>query len=248
MRFLCLAGAIISLACTSHAEELRFCYDPYPPFTIVEEGKEVRGIKVDILAAVVDRIDGLSASIEIMPWQRCQATVLEGRLDGILPLFPNDERRGYMDFTVDVLDEQSVFWFSRAQFPEGLVWSGDFDEISDLRLGMLRGGYVDRAMEDAFAARGTITRSSSIEALFLMLEHNRIDLVATDLAVGHFHAAELGLQDRLESVSRPISTQAAQFGLSRLTGAAQYLGAFNKAILDLQAEGRIKRMTSALGD
>ena len=67
--------------------ELTFCYDPYPPYTLGKEGEAEGGTKVALLNAVVQRIKGLDAKVEILPWKRCQAMAGSGDVDGILPLF-----------------------------------------------------------------------------------------------------------------------------------------------------------------
>ncbi|MEL6479565.1 MAG: transporter substrate-binding domain-containing protein [Pseudomonadota bacterium] len=231
------------------AQDLSFCYDPYPPYTLIDEAGEgaVEGIKVRILEAVLARIEGVSAEVTLLPWQRCQSSVRIGDIDGILPLFANDDRRSYMVFTTDVLEETAVFWFKPARFPDGLPWTGDFAEVARLQLGMLRGGYIDGDMQAAFTAQGGITRGPSVEALFQMLYHGRIDLVATDRWVGEHYRAKLGMQQDLDFAVPPIATKHSQFGLSRVTGADRYLEAFNRAITTLRAEGRIEEIAREIG-
>ena len=68
----------------AHAENLSFCYDPYPPYTLGEEGPATGGMKVALLDAVMAQIDGVSATVTLLPWKRCQAVVRSGEMDGIL--------------------------------------------------------------------------------------------------------------------------------------------------------------------
>lgn len=221
------------------SETLSFCYDPYPPYTLGETGAPTGGLKVALLEEVVAGIEGLSATVELLPWRRCQAEVREGRLDGILPLFPNDERAAYMAFSDVTFQEKAVFWYDRERFPDGLSWSSDFNALSHLELGMLSGGYIDREMQDAFEAGAGITHAATAKALFLMLLHERIALIATDHNVGLHYVRELGVTGRFVPIERPITSKGSRFGLSSVTGASRYLDDFNRIIRALHQSGRM---------
>ena len=117
------------------AETLQFCYDPYPPYTLGQEGPAEGGLKVELLDAVMARIEGLSAEVTLLPWKRCQAMVRSGQFDGILPLFRNAERASYMAFSIGTFNETSRFWYRRDSAAEELDWNGDFASIAHLRLG-----------------------------------------------------------------------------------------------------------------
>ncbi len=220
-------------------ETLTFCYDPYPPYTLGDQGAPEGGFKVKLLAEITDQIDGLTAEITLLPRGRCQDEVRAGRIDGILPLFPNEDRESYMVFSNDTFIEESVFWYDRQRFLDGIEWSGNYDEISILRLGMLQGDFIDVGMQAAFSANSPIVRIQDVDGLFLMLEFGRVDLVAIDFAVGRYHARRIGEDERFARIERPISAKASRFGLSRTTGAANYLEAFNSAITSLQNSGRL---------
>lgn len=239
-----VAAALIATALlmpgAAAADELSFCYDPYPPYTLGSEGAPTGGLKVKLLEAVVARIDGVTARVELLPWKRCQQDVKAGMYDGILPLFPNDERRTYMAFSDPTIHQDSVFWYSRAHHPQGLSWDGDATTLSHLTLGMLRGSYIDSAVEDTFSVVQRLERADSVAALFLMLEHGRIDLVAIDAAVGRYTVKHQDTHDAFEQVERPISTRASAFGLSRVTGADRHIEAFNTAIAALRQSGALQ--------
>ncbi|MEM1298740.1 MAG: hypothetical protein AAGH68_05615, partial [Pseudomonadota bacterium] len=123
----------LAVASHAHAETvLKFCYDPYPPYALGDEGPTDDGLKVRVLDMVVSRIDGVDAEVTLMPWARCQHEAREGNVDGILPLFQNDERREYLSFTNGVFAERSMFWYSREKFPDGIPWGGDFADLAHL--------------------------------------------------------------------------------------------------------------------
>lgn len=231
--------ATFAISNAAQAESLNFCYDPYPPYTFGTEGTPSGGLKVALLEAVVSRIEGLTATVTILPWKRCQAEARAGSVDGILPLFPNEERRTYMEFTEGTFDEESVLWHRADQFADGFLWDGDFSEISHLQLGMLTGSYVDDEMEAAFESQLGITRVRDAETLMELLVRGRVDLVATNAAVGRYIQEENGWQDRIERMQRPVVSRTSHFGLSKASGAMRYLSDFDQAIAAMHADGVI---------
>ena len=241
MFFLACWLCSFTISGTSKANGLRFCYDPYPPYTLGVVGNAQGGLKAKLLEEVVARIEGVTATVELLPWRRCQEEARVGRMDGILPAFPSGERAKYLAFTDATFNQSSVFWYDKKRFSGGLSWAGPGDNgLSTMKLGMLNGSILDAAMETAFESRQGIARASDVESLFRMLEHGRIDLVAIDAAVGRHHVKQEGLSGRVVSVSTPISIRTSHFGLSKTNGSDRYLNAFNKALSELRAAGRLE--------
>lgn len=238
-----VASALTIAVSAARAEtHLTFCYDPYPPFTFGTEGEPLGGLHVRLLDAVAEQIDGVTASVVLLPWKRCQAETKAGRFDGILPLLQNPERDQYLLFTRGAFEDWSSFWYSRTAFPNGLDWDGDFNELSHLTLGMLNGSFISEEMEAAFSQRHEILRARDVEGLMQLLLKDRVDLVATDYAVGRFNIIQNGWGERVQSVDRPFSRRKSGFGLSKITGADRFLDQFNRAIQTLAETGRLEEI------
>ena len=241
VRGLCALACTMSGAVVSHAStHLTFCYDPYPPYTLGTEGAPTGGIKVELLEAVVARIDSVSADIVLMPWKRCQEEVRRGSVDGILPLFSNTDRAAYMAFTDPVFSQSSALWYSADAHPEIATWTGNYAEVSHLRLGMLNGSYIDAEMETAFSSQRPIVRANSVGSLFRMLQFDRIDTLALDERVAAYFVAQNDLRDVFVPMPVMIAPRPTFLGLSMASGADVHLNAFNQALAELQAEGRIE--------
>ncbi|OED35136.1 hypothetical protein AB833_31345 [Chromatiales bacterium (ex Bugula neritina AB1)] len=238
-------GAIIPLHSWAQTN-LTFCYDPYPPYTLGSEESLQGGLKVDLLQAVTEHIDGITANVILMPWKRCQSQAKAGEVDGILPLFRNEEREEYLVFTDVTHQEGSAFFYNSTKFPDGINWNGDFDELSHLRLGMLNGSFIDADMETVFSEAREITRVRDVKTLMQLLLKSRVDLVATERSVGIYTAQQNGWQDKIATIELSISERDSQFGLSIASGAKHYLNAFNQAIKELSDAGEIDRIFSRI--
>lgn len=239
--FILLLATIIPLQSVAQTN-LTFCYDPYPPYTLGSEESLEGGLKVDLLNAVTERIEGITANVILMPWKRCQSQARSGEVDGILPLFRNEEREEYLAFTDVTHQEGSAFFFNREKFPDGLNWNGEFNELSHMRLGMLNGSFIDAGMETSFSETQEITRARDVKTLMQLLLKSRVDLVATERTVGSFTVQQNGWQDQITTLEQSISERNSQFGLSKASGADRYLDAFNRAIQELAENGEIDRI------
>ncbi|UWQ34461.1 transporter substrate-binding domain-containing protein [Leisingera sp. M527] len=239
-------AALSGLADTARADSvLTFCYDPYPPYTLGSGGIPDGGLKVKLLEAVTDRIDGLRAVVVLLPWQRCLAQAESGEADGILPLFKSTARASYLAFTEPTFLQTNTFWYNRERYPQGLDLDEGYARISRLRLGMVNGSVIDQEMERAFENNNRIVRGGDVEGLMQMLLFGQLDLIAIDDAVGRYHVVQNGWQNRIASVATPISSTYSHFGLSRSAGADAYLDVFNRVISELQADGTIAEILSS---
>lgn len=224
------------------AQHLVFCYDPYPPYAMLENEETPTGTKVRLLQTVVDRIDGVTAEVVLLPWRRCLTEAQEGRLDGILPLFYSVERETYLTYSIATHTQISTFWFNSTTFPKGVNWDGDLVELAHYTLGMVRGSIIDPEMEAAFAAHNQISRASNAESLMRMLRFGRVDLIAIDQSVGRYNVLRNGWEDHIKMIEHPISEQKSYFALSNASGAADLLPEFNKAIVELHEAGTIEQI------
>ena len=230
----------------SRGQNLSFCYDPYPPYTIGSSGTPSGGLKVSLLRAVVKRIEGVDATVTLMPWKRCQSETAAGQFDGILPLFVSDERKSYLAFSEPTFDQGASFLYSRNAHKDGLEWNGNYAEISHLRLGMLNGSIIDADMEAAFESHGGITRARDVSSLMEILHRNRVDLVAIDSTVARYKLFKMGLDKHIAKVSRQISTKHSHFGLSKVNGAAdKYLHQFDAIIREMTQSGEIDKILTS---
>ncbi|WP_152618521.1 substrate-binding periplasmic protein [Leisingera sp. ANG-Vp] len=236
-----LAMAWVLAAPAQALEEtvLRFCYDPYPPYTLGDGGIPSGGLKVQLLEAVTGRIEGVSAVVVLLPWQRCQAQAQTGETDGILPLFKSAARESYLAFTEGTFLQTNSLWYNMRRYPGGLMPGEGYSEVSQLRLGMVNASIIDEEMEAAFERHNPIVRTGDAASLMQMLLFGQLDLIALDDAVGWHQVVRHGWQDRIGRIASPVSSRYSHFGLSKASGADAYLDAFNRAISELRADGSI---------
>lgn len=243
MKLSCMSTMLLALLpiAASAQTSFTFCYDPYPPYTLGKTGTPTGGLKVQLIDAVFNEIDEARADVILLPWKQCQNQAKLGNVDGILPLFKNDERSQYMVFSESVFDQTSVFWYKKSKYPDGINWQ-HFSDLSHLKLGMLIGGFIDKDMEAVFEENRGIHRGKNVENLFQILSKDRVDLIAIDRGVGQYTLIQKGWQNDYAMVEKPIGVQESYFGLSKKSAAAALLDKINTVIAKLHADGTIQRI------
>ena len=221
-----------------------FCYDPYPPYTLGQTGTPTGGLKVQLIDAVFNKMDGVQVEVVLLPWKQCQLQTKLGNIDGILPLFKNDERSQYMLFSDSVFDQTSVFWYKKSKYPNGITWH-HFSDLADLKLGMVIGSFIDQEMETMFETNRGIHRGKSVENLFEVLLKERVDLIAIDQGVGKYVRQQNNWQDDIAMVHKPIGLQESYIGLSKKSEVSTLLDNINKIIAKLHKNGTIKQIRNS---
>lgn len=222
-------------------DNFTFCYDPYPPFTLGKTGTPTGGLKVQLINAVFNELDNVNVDVILLPWKQCQKQAELGKVDGILPLFKNEQRATYLEFSDSAFDQVSAFWYNRSRYPDGIEWQ-DFSDLKTLKLGMLIGGFIDKEMEETFEASTGIHRGKSVENLFQVLIKDRVDLIAIDDGVGRYIVKENGWEDDVAIVKKPIGLKQSYIGLSKKSKVVLLRDPINQALEKLRADGTLKRI------
>jgi polar amino acid transport system substrate-binding protein len=236
--FLLMSG----VACAD-PKTVNLCFNNYPPYVIGDETRyssQVEGVKVDIASTVFKELK-VPVNITIMPFARCLSMVESGAMDGALPLSKNDEREKYMAFSHQANPQHFVFVYKKSRFPKGISWK-TYNDISDLRLGINFGSYIDKNMEVAFSAVKPIERPTNIETMITMLEKERIDLGAMDKLVALHMIRKLNLVGKLDVSEQTIGDNKVYFGISRKSEAIKLLPAINRILDRMNMDGSMVKL------
>ncbi len=240
LTFLCL----IPVQQVFAARVLTLSGDPWPPFVEGELGSQaVGGIAIDITNQLFDRVDDLQPSFPLVPWKRALQEVENGRKDGIVMLLKNAKREKYMAFSDPVLQATGKIWYSDNQYPKGLAGENCAD-LNPLRLAVTRGYSYGEDFDQAIS-KGllSVVEAPSVENLFAMLSSNRVGAVLANDVVGYALAARYP-DANIRSANFCGVTEVFYLGLSRKSGAAEYIPAINQALSEIKKEGVINRLLS----
>jgi PAS domain S-box-containing protein len=200
----------------------------YPPITYLESGV-AKGVDVDIATAIARRI-GRELRIDLMGWDEAQAIVLRGEADGLLAMSITDERRRLYAFT-DPTRTQAFGVFVR----RGALVIRDASDLSTRRVGVTRGGYPRRFLENQQV--GSLVLIDNYADGFERLSSGVVDAVAADTWVAAYTAEERHLSD-VRLVGAPFATLPAAIALG--TNQTALVEEMNGAIREITADGSLR--------
>ena len=205
-------GEISSGEESEEVRKLLIVTEPFPPFAYEEDGV-VKGIHVDIADLVMSRLD-ISYEIELMPWSRALKMIETGKAESLLIASYTDERNEFAYYTEDqrlaknkvlpraYLDKIDMVFFIRNVYEDVMVFES-FDQIkeSEYRVGLDAGyAYADDVLEAGWNTVYYYTMADNFEAL----AEGKIDMYLQDRVAGIEAIKELGLEDEITYIDKPV--------------------------------------------
>ncbi|MGS2720761.1 substrate-binding periplasmic protein [Paraglaciecola aestuariivivens] len=190
--FLCLVFSV-NLWASQKAIHFTLATAQLPPYVFVDENQQVKGQLVDKLKQA-QRQTGLKIDILVMPWGRALNEVKNNRIDAIMPALWSQERADFLVFpeqafyaldpSVLIKRKQDNFTYSNlTAIPKHKV-------IGKARLVM-----VDKTF-DTLVKQGRLSvyQTTHLDEALLMLQQQKIDLVASESNIALTTIKNLGLE------------------------------------------------------
>jgi len=195
------------------------------------------GMVRDIMTVAFKAVN-IDARYEFVPMARNIWSPLSDRYAGTLGSLlwydenPLEEELGFIEAYIG----QVFFFYNRKRYPEGLVFS-QLEDLCNYDTAVIRGGPISDALKQA---RARITWTNGLESSFLMLQAERVDLVASTQITGWplirslfpNQADEFAVLARpkievtlglIYSKQRPELGQTFEMGLDRVVGDGTYM-------------------------
>jgi polar amino acid transport system substrate-binding protein len=223
--------------------KLTVCSDiPYAPFEF-EEGGELKGVDIDLMKAVADKL-GLEAEFRDTDFEGIFAALAARNCDVIASSVSiTDEREEENDFT------EGYFEINQSM----LVRKGEESTLKDFA--SLKGKTIgvqsettgaEFAMEEAEKVDAEVKEFTGADELFTALKAKQVDAVVQDFPINAYHAENTG-----ETVVSATfeADEPEQYGFVVKQGNADLLEAIDKALEELKDDGTYEDILDAyLGD
>lgn len=218
---------------------------PWPPYVVgdLEEGLLTGGTVVEVVNTIFSKIDHTDVVIEVLPWRRAFHNVEHGFKDGMLLLQKNKQRERVMDFSDEIFTADTVFFYKKSRFPDGIQWQS-FKDLSSLRIGSVAGYTVTRHLEsisDSGAALNLTKITASDEQLMRMLAKGRIDLFPLNLLVGSEIVKSLGLVD-IASTKKTVYTAHFHLAFSKKLDYTRLIKEVNQRLSEMRKDGSLQKI------
>ncbi|WP_319542569.1 transporter substrate-binding domain-containing protein [uncultured Pseudodesulfovibrio sp.] len=175
----------------SHAEELRFGYEDYPPLTYNENGV-AKGISIDLLTEVSRRLNMTPVFVHL-PFVRILHDVEVGAIDCAVDVYRSPDREVYMHYpSISVNPDHIYLYVNKAS---GLTIRS-FADIGDVKVGAVRGYFYGRGVLERLSSNMVFVKSCC--TLSKMLAEGRINVVLGNGRSIEFYLDEIGARSKVE--------------------------------------------------
>lgn len=97
----------------------------YPPYSYSENG-EAKGIYVDVLKKIFEKIEGYEVKFQMLPWKRCIKLIKNGNNVAFFPPYYSEEREAWIAFSEPILQEQTIVFGKAEKLKGKSKWPEDF--------------------------------------------------------------------------------------------------------------------------
>lgn len=235
-----LATGLALFTSAAHVKAVEYVIgtDPWPPFTIMDEG-EYRGIDVDIANELQRRLPDISFRFQRIPWVRALRYMEQGKIDAITGLAKTDERSEYIQYTSPPYYSEcsSVFYVRK----ESGIQISSYEDLYRYKVGyVLNSAYFERFDKDDKLRKHSV---SDEDQLLDMLIHGRIDTIIGTNCQIQYHIKIKGALDQVEEANwGPKNNVDLYFGLSKRSAIVAEQHRLNAAIKSLKDEGVIEKI------
>lgn len=220
---------------TVEEKKLDFVTLEYPPFEYYDNG-EVKGIAVDIVKEACKRLGYNKVTITVLPFERALVMVKEGQADGIFTCYKTLEREEFLDYSQEVLINQSTSLFALKD--SKIEFDGDLSKLKNYTIGVAEnislGSIFDKAVKDRIVnVEASGDERSNMEKLLA----KRIDFFASSRYVALYICKNLGKADELKEYRPIIQDIPSYIGFSKKRPLTEIRKKFDKTIADMKKDG-----------
>ncbi len=235
-----------SLVHAAPACQLKFSWSDDPPYLMREGQGPVAGITAEVVEASLKRMNCTVTWIE-MPWARALLEIEGGRLDGAANLVRRPEREVYALFAQPQFRSR-VLLFAGAPGQKLAAAAADLRSLmaQHFRLGAQIGWsysaeFNAMAMHPEFARQ--ITKASTRQSLWAMLQLDRLDGVLADEVTGQYELMRLGLSAQVRALPFEVTSEPWGVAVSKLRHGRDWVERYDRASEAVRLDGTQERIT-----
>jgi len=224
-------------------QKISMCTEHWPPFVIVEKGKEVtQGSWIVVLHKIFDGLTDYWLDIEVSPWKRCLIQIKEGQVDGTFGHFKKDDRQVYMDFTTFVVSDRSLVWYSTKNFPTSFTWD-KFKDLTRYKFGVLRGEKYNKEIDRLLSSEQIKSETVTYDAQnFKKLALGRIDALVKNEKVGWALTHELKISNLVKPAAKPAYENKRYLSFSKKKNHHRLIKLIDQEIELMRSKGEIRKI------
>ncbi len=209
----------------------------YPPF-MRKQGNSIVGVGVDLAKIALNE---LKVPMEVRytgPWKRVQKNARHGRIDLIIGIYSNDDRRKYLDYTdAYTSNPTTIFTLKGNEFPYS-----QWDDLIGRRGTTMLGDSFGQDLDQFILDNLQIDRVFEVKENFERLNQGRADYFLWGYYPVLISARKLGYEKRITAVTRSIVDEHLYMAFSKKSDYKKLIPQINRIIERLKKDGTVKRL------
>ena len=175
--------------------------DPWPPYQVEDESKNISGISAAIVNRVLEKLGVHVNSFKVYPWKRALYELKTGNAHALFSANMTQERKEYAYYP-----EESLFhspWVIWGRKNSAVTYNG-FQDLSGKVVGVVQGYSYTPEFWNFIQKHSRIEEVTYDDQMFRMLQLGRVDFVVAELRNGYHIVSQLGLDNIVPFVHLPI--------------------------------------------
>jgi len=238
-----LVICLLLMSSPTQASSFYFVGTNFPAIVEQQKNGEITGLGVDIAQEIFKRL-GHQLIIEVMPLKRALKMVEQGVADGMIGPYKSPERELYMNYT-DVAFYQDQIMFYVLQ-NSTLQWQGHYSKLNKLVVGVIRGWNYGEQFEKN-EANLNISAVNTVEASFLQLLYNRVDVIVCHPRAAAPVIEKLALEYKVRRVLPILTVNKGYFGFTKKESLTEVFEQFDSELTKMLVNGEIQYLSESYG-
>jgi len=222
---------------------IKFCEDPWPPYTIgVETGEPTGGVATDIIKEIFRRI-GKKVDLRLYPWTRCLNQMKTGERDALMLLTKNKQRQTYMVYSDKIFENRDLIWYKKNRKGGPIEWSS-FKDLRNFTIAKSSGyNYGDKYIEAEKKYKFKVDVAYSDKFGFSKILYDRVDIFfCNEAAAKEMFKTNPKFKGKFQYAKKPLKTVDLFLAISKKSKAVALIPQINNTISDMKKDGTIKKI------
>ena len=211
----------------------------FPPMETIENGK-FSGPGIEIVKEAFKRMgyEEEAFIIQDYPWKRILEMVKTGELDLVIDISYSDQRNEYLEYSEEQYAAYTKNLFALKE--TDVEFNGDLSELSDYKIGLVRGYKYGDAVVDAKDNKVIdYEEASTIHESLEKLINGRVPLIIEDHFAAELLFEELGHGDKVKMLEPAVDKTTTYIGFSRAKGITTLREMYDETIRVMKEDGTI---------
>lgn len=167
-----------------------------------------------------------------------------GKADAFIGPYKSAIREQYMVYSEAAFYQDPLVFYVKNS--NEFQWHNNLETLKELSIGLTRGWNYGDDFE-RYKSQLEISEVGTVEASFLQLIHDRVDIIVTHPRAAQPVIKQLSLANQVKQLQPPLIVNKGYFGFSKKRNLNEFIISFDKELNNMIANGEVKKMSEKYG-